>query len=259
MAMPRTGALNCGQMRFSRISRFSGLQTVCNSKGSSAAIVLQSCSLGIAMLFDRRSHLLAALIAGITTIAVFAKSFTPYYLVGSTVIFVITCVIGLVLIALNWREVVDPANYVRPILVVMALLYAVVTASYFINSFDQVPVTYLLGILIFHAIFLLFGFASARTPTAVFVILLMQGLAYLIIFGQYALRFGDFVRDDRLLEDVFGIGPDMSLAIHQQVGSQMALAALAALGLASGRKRLLSIAFMPLAVWFISCFLARTT
>jgi len=211
------------------------------------------------MLSERRLPTLPTLIAGTTTVAVFAKSFTPYYLVGSTAIFAVACVIGLVLSALNWRQIADLANHVRPILAVMALLYIIVTAGYFINSFHHVPVTHLLGILIFHSMFLLFGFASARAPTAVFVILLMQGIAHIIIFGQYAVRFGDFVRDDGLLEDVFGIGPDLSIAIHQQVGSQMGLAALAALGLVSGRKRLASIAFMPVAVWFIYRLVARTT
>jgi len=36
------------------------------------------------MLSDRHSHLLTTLIAGVATVAVFAKLFTPYYLVGST-------------------------------------------------------------------------------------------------------------------------------------------------------------------------------
>jgi hypothetical protein len=35
------------------------------------------------MLSYRRSHLVTTLIAGVATVAVFAKSFAPYYLVGS--------------------------------------------------------------------------------------------------------------------------------------------------------------------------------
>jgi hypothetical protein len=50
-----------------------------------------------------------------------------------------------------------------------------VTANYFAISHPQVPITHLLGILIFHGVFLLFGFASAGAPKAVFVILLLQG------------------------------------------------------------------------------------
>jgi O-antigen ligase len=210
------------------------------------------------MLPDRRSHLLAALATGITTVAVFAKSFTPYYLVGSTAIFVIACLIGLVLISLNWRQILDLASHVRPALVLIVLLYGVVTASYLVNSFPQVPVTHLWGLLIFHGMFLLFGFASARAPAAVFAILLIQGIAYVAIFGQYAIRFGDFVQNG-FLEDVFGIGHDMAIATHQQVGSQMALAALAAFALASGRMWPLSLGFMALATLFIYRLQARTT
>src|SRR6185369_9527665 len=171
------------------------------------------------MLSDQRSHLLTALIAGIATVAVFAKSFTPYYLIGSTPIFGAACLLGLILTALNWRQVVDLTNHVRPIFVLIVLLYVLVTANYFLNSWPKVPVTHLLGILIFHGIFLLFGLVSAGALNAVFAVLLVQGIAYVILFGQFAIRFGDFIRSDHLPEDVFGLGPDLSLAIHQQVGS----------------------------------------
>jgi O-antigen ligase len=211
------------------------------------------------MLSDQRSHLLTALIAGIATVAVFAKSFTPYYLIGSTPIFVAACLLGLVLTALNWRRIADLAGQVTPFLVLISLLYAVVTANYFINSWPQVPITHLLGILIFHGIFLLFGFASAGVLSAVFAVLLVQGIAYVIIFGQFAIRFGDFIRFDGYPQDMFGLGPDLSLAIHQQVGSQMALAVLAAFGLALGRTRWLAVAFMPIAVVVIYRMLARTS
>src|ERR1044072_1713973 len=117
---------------------------------------------------DRNSQLLAALIAAIATVAVFAKSFTPYYLVGSTAIFVIACAIGLVLITLTWRQVLDLVNQVHGFAIMIALLYAVVIASYFLYSYPQVPITHLLGILIFHSVFLLFGLASARAPKGVF-------------------------------------------------------------------------------------------
>ena len=214
---------------------------------------------------DRLSRLLTTSLAGSATVATFAKSFTPFYLIGSTAIFVAACLIGLVLLALSWRQILDAASHVRVILAAMALLYAIVIASYFASSFHQVPLTHLLGILIFHAMFLLFGLASAGALTIVFAILLAQGVAYFIIFGQYALRFGDFVRDG-FLQNVFGLGPDLALAIHQQVGSQVALAALAALGLgfglgfgrASGPARRLSLAFVPLALLFMYHLQART-
>jgi O-antigen ligase len=224
---------------------------------------------GITMPSDRLSRLLTASLAGSATVATFAKSFTPYYLIGSTAIFVVACLLGLVLLALSWRQILDAAGHVRVIVAAMALVYAIVTASYFASSFHQVPFTHLLGILIFHTMFLLFGFASAGALTVVFAILLAQGVAYFIIFGQYALRFGDFVRDG-FLQNVFGLGPDLALAIHQQVGSQVALAALAALGLgfgtgfgtgfgrASGPARLLSLAFVPFALLFMYHLQART-
>jgi hypothetical protein len=69
-----------------KASYFAGLKTFFNCERSSAATVLHSWT---TTLFDRRSHLLATLIAAITTIAAFAKSFTPYYLVGSTAIFAV--------------------------------------------------------------------------------------------------------------------------------------------------------------------------
>jgi O-antigen ligase len=211
------------------------------------------------MLSDRRSRVVDSLIAGIATVATFAKSFTPFYLIGSTAIFAITCLTEIALLGARWRQILDRAMSVRDVLVATALLYAIVIASYFVNSFHHVPLTHLLGILIFHAMFLLFGFAnaSASALTAIFVILLAQGITYFIVFGQYALRFGDFVREG-FLEDVFGIGHDMALAIHQQVGSQVALAALAAIGLATGRARLLSLLFLPLAVCLIYRLQART-
>ena len=52
------------------------------------------------MLSDRHSHLLTTLIAA-------------------------AYLLGVVLTALNWRQVVDLANRVRPILVLIALLYLV--------------------------------------------------------------------------------------------------------------------------------------
>jgi len=48
----------------------------------------------------RNGRLLPALTAVVVTIATFAKLFVPFYLIGSTPIFVASCSLGIVLIAL---------------------------------------------------------------------------------------------------------------------------------------------------------------
>ena len=78
------------------------------------------------------------------------------------------------------------ANRVRPALVVVGLLDAIVVASYFINSFSQVPLTHLSGILIFTPSFSCSGLPT-RAPGAIFATLLMQGLAYVTILARLTL------------------------------------------------------------------------
>src|SRR5437588_7100294 len=120
------------------------------------------------MRLNENPRLLVGLTAGLVTTATFAKTFVPFYLIGSTAIFAATCLSGIVLVAVGWREIRADASYVRDVLAVIGLLYAVVAASYLANSFPQVPVTHLLGILIFHALFMVFGFAAARALKVVF-------------------------------------------------------------------------------------------
>lgn len=107
-------------------------------------------------------RLLPALTAVVVIIATFAKLFVPFYLIGSTPIFVASCSLGIVL----WRakKLAEQAAYARDVLVALTLLYGVVIASFLIHSLHQVPVTHLLGISIFHGLFLLFGFAASRAP-----------------------------------------------------------------------------------------------
>ena len=49
----------------------------------------------------------------------------------------------------------------RDVMVLTLAFYALVIASYLVNSRHLVPVTDLLGILIFHSMFIVFGFAAA--------------------------------------------------------------------------------------------------
>jgi len=131
-------------------------------------------------LLPNNSRLLATATAVVVTIATFAKSFVPFYLIGSTPIFVASCSLGLVLIALASKKLAEQATYAKDILVALTLLYGVVIASFLIHSLYQVPVSHLLGILIFHGLFLLFGFAASRAPKGVF--------AVLPIVAQYTVR-----------------------------------------------------------------------
>src|SRR5690348_7332589 len=80
--------------------------------------------------------------AGIGTVATFAKSFVPFYLIGSTPIFAVVCLLGVVLVSASWRELYKNAGYLRDVLVVMGALYAVVIASFLVNSAHRVPVTH---------------------------------------------------------------------------------------------------------------------
>src|SRR5690348_9102292 len=128
---------------------------------------------------------LAASAAAACTTATFSKSFVPFYMIGSTPIFVATCLVGLILIALDWRRLIGNLAYVRDILIILGVLYAIVVASFLVNSLHRVPVTYLVGIFLFHGLFLLFGFAAARALKAVFATLLVQAAVYAIVVAQY--------------------------------------------------------------------------
>src|ERR1700752_2969933 len=99
---------------------------------------------------NRHLQLLPALTAAVVTTATFAKAFIPFYLIGSTPIFVVTCAVGLILAAMSWRQLYQDGRWASEILVAMGLLYSIVTASYLVNSLHRVPLTDLIGILVFH-------------------------------------------------------------------------------------------------------------
>jgi O-antigen ligase len=210
------------------------------------------------MRVNENSRFLAGLTAGLVTTATFAKTFVPFYLIGSTAIFAATCLSGIVLVAVRWREVRDDASNARDVLVVMGLLYSVIVASYLANSFPRVPITHLLGILLFHAVFIVFGFAAARGLKVVFTMLLAQAAIYVIIIAQYTVRFGDLERNG-FLQDVFGVGvPALVLALHQHIGMALGLGILASLGLGSGRAKLFTFVSLPFVLLFLFHIAART-
>src|SRR5690242_10242977 len=94
-----------------------------------------------------RKPLVGGILATTVTIAVFAKTFVPFYRMGSTAIFVGASLVGATLIAVNWRRILERVGPTRNFLVIAALLYALVTANYFFFSSKQVPLTHLLGLL----------------------------------------------------------------------------------------------------------------
>ena len=199
--------------------------------------------------------------AGVVTIATFAKSFVPFYLIGSTPIFVAACLLGLVLVAANRRALFEDAGYLRDILVVMSLLYAIVIASFLVNSIHRVPPTHLIGILLFHGLFLAFGFAAARSLKAVFAMLLVQALIYMIVVAQYTARFGDLMAGG-YLHNIFGVEESsvysFMATFHQQIGISLGLAVLAALGLGTKRIQISTLVASPLVVLFMFHIAART-
>jgi O-antigen ligase len=202
---------------------------------------------------------MAILTSAVVTTATFAKSFLPFYLIGSTPIFASTCVLGIVLVTIASRQIYDLARGITDILVVLCLLYGLVIISYWTHSFSEVPVTHLLGILIFHAMFMIFGFAAARILKVVLLMLLAAAAIYLIVIAQYTLRFGDLMRDGHI-HDLFGVGvPEIVSTVHQNIGNLLGLAALAALGLGSTRiTRSLTVGALPLVLIFLFHIAART-
>jgi O-antigen ligase len=210
------------------------------------------------MLSKKKSRFLARLAAALATTATFEKSFVPFYLIGSTTIFAVTCVSGIILVAISWREIYETAKYANDVLIVTALLYGVVIVSYLTYSLQRVPVTYLIGIFAFHALFLLFGFAAARSLKAVAAVLLAQAATYLIVVAQYTARFGDLMRDG-YLHDIFGIGISSMFVttFHQQIGNATGLALLATFGLWANRTKLLTFVVLPLVLLFLFHIAAR--
>ena len=207
--------------------------------------------------YDKR--ILTGWLAAAVTVAAFAKTFVPFYLIGSTAIFVGASALGVALAAVSWRRLRDDATHIPGVLFVLALLYGVTVANFFAFSLANVPITHLAGILIFHALFLLFGFAAARATRMVLLVLLALALIYVLIIVQYTVRFGDMMRDFHI-HDVFGVGnPTMYNTFHQNIGIGLGLGLLAAFGLASNRLRwaILCVA-LPILLFFLFHIAART-
>lgn len=193
------------------------------------------------------------------TVAAFAKIFIPFYLIGSTAIFAGTSALGIILVGLSWRRVLDDAARIPAILVVLALLYGVVVVNFLQHSVPAVPITHLAGILIFHGMFLVFGFASARALRTVLLVLLVQAAIYALIILWHTVRFGDLMRGNHI-NDVFGVGdPVVFNTFHQNIGLVLALGLLAAVGLASNRVKLgLVCGALPILLFFLFHIAART-
>ena len=203
-------------------------------------------------------RLLPTTTAVVVGVAAFAKSFVPFYLIGSTPIFAVTCFLGVLLVMLAGRKLAEQAAHATDIFLVLALFYCTVIASFLINSLSRVPVTHLLGILIFHGLFLVFGFAAARAVRTVFVVLLVQAAIYILVIAQYVVRVGDPMHAG-YLDDIFGVGIlAISITFHQTIGAALGLATLALIGFATKRTRLLAFAALPLVLLFMFHIAART-
>jgi O-antigen ligase len=212
----------------------------------------------VSIAFNENSQVLPAFTAGIVTTATFAKQFVPFYLIGSTPIFASACLSGAVLTIISWREIRKNLVYANEILLALASLYGVILANYFTYSLGQVALTHLVGILLFHSLFLVFGFAAARALKVVYGVLLAQAAIYVIILAQYTFRFGDLMRDG-FLQDVFGVGvPELVTTFHQNIGTALALALLSALGFRSSWIRISAIIALPLVLLFMFHIAART-
>src|SRR5882724_2166422 len=199
---------------------------------------------------DKRT--LTGWLAAAVTVAAFAKTFVPFYLIGSTAIFVGASALGAALTALSWRRLRDDASHIPGVLLALALLYGVIVANFLAYSLPAVPITHLAGILIFHAVFLLFGFAAARATRMVLLVLLAGAVAYVLIIVQHTVRFGDVMRDNHI-NDIFAVGnPVMYNTFHQNIGLGLGLGLLAAFGLASNRPRwaILAVA-LPILLFFL--------
>jgi O-antigen ligase len=193
------------------------------------------------------------------TVAVIAKTFVPFYLIGSTAIFGASVAVGLVLVVLSWRPIFDDASHVRDVLIVAALFYAIVVVSFLVYSRGAVSATHLWGILIIHGIFLIFGFSAARALKMVLLVLLSMAAIYAALLALHALRFGG-VTTGVNIDDIFGIGvPAIYVTFHQNIGFGLGAGALAALGLVSNRiAQILAVFTLPIVLLFLFHIAART-
>jgi O-antigen ligase len=200
---------------------------------------------------------IGAIGAAVVTIAAFAKSFVPFYLIGSTTIFVALSIFGSILIALRWHEIVARAGFAKDFILIAVLLYAYEVARYLVASPHQAPATYILGLLSLHALFLVFGFAAARYLAAIHAVLLLQGLTYLVVIAHFVITSGDVMRNG-MLQDIFGINyTALYIALHQHIGTALSLALLAALGLEFRWARFATLIATPMALLFFFHIAAR--
>jgi O-antigen ligase len=207
---------------------------------------------------DNRSGLVRKLAAAMATVATFAKSFVPFYLIGSTAIFVTSSALASALVAVNWRQMRDDATRATGLVVALAALYGVLIVSYLLHTFGKVPATHLLGILVFHGLFLVFGFFAVRTLSVVLAVLMGFAASYLAVVAEYTVRFGDLMRDG-YLHDIFNVGvPAIAITFHQNIGVALGLAVLAGFSFASTRMRMLWGVAMALTLAFLFHIAART-
>jgi O-antigen ligase len=211
------------------------------------------------MLANRERSTLSELTAALATVAAFAKSFVPFYLVGSTAIFAGTSALGIAFAAVSWRQLRGSAKNVIGILFVLVAFYGVVIVSYFSYSHSEVPTTYLLGILIFHGMFMFMGFAAARALKAVLLVLLGSAAIYAMALVQHAVRFGDVMKGKNI-DDIFGISDRIVyISFHQNIGLAIGLGALATIGLATTRTtRALAIGTIPAVLFLLFHIASRT-
>lgn len=205
---------------------------------------------------DKR--LLTSVTAAAATTAAFAKMFLPFHIIGSTAILVVASAIGAVFITVCWRPLFEMAGKVVEFLLVAGGFYILVIINFLILSRPNVPTTHLLGILIFHALFMVLGFATARALNVLLIMLLGAAAIYLIAIFHYIIRFGDLERDG-YLQDVFGFGdPAVFITFHQNIGFVLGLALLAAFGLASHHiKKIASFSVFPIILLFLFYISAR--
>lgn len=210
------------------------------------------------MLANDNTHRLAGVTAAVVTTAAFAKTFVPFYLIGSTPIFAATCALGAALVAVSWRPVCGIASRVPDILLVLAAFYGLVIVSFLVHSRPAVPTTHLIGILIFHALFLIFGLSAARALKAVMAMLLGAAVIYATAIIQYVAQFGNLM-ENSYVNDIFGVGdPNVFMTFHQNIGIVLGLATLAGLGLASNRAgRILILVALPIVLFLMFYIAAR--
>jgi hypothetical protein len=207
---------------------------------------------------DNPSSALQRLAAAMATVATFAKSFVPFYLIGSTAIFVGSSALASALVAANWRQIRDDAARATGLFVALAALYGVLIVNYLLHTFAKVPATHLLGILVFHGLFLVFGFFAVRALPAVFAVLLAYAASYLAVIAQYTIRFGDLMQGG-YLHDIFNVGvPTIYMTFHQNIGVILGLAVLAGFSFASPRSRILWVVSVGLMFMFLFHIAART-